>query len=207
MMTGREMKELTEKQEAVLRFVAEHQAAYGYPPTNREIATHFEITAKAAHDHILALERKGAVRVRDRISRSIEILKNDNRQNPDFFDIPIAGDIAAGLPLMSEENIDGRLRLPDAMLKSGAVYFAMRVRGDSMTDAGILPGDMVVIEKKDYADNGQIVAAVMNDAITLKRFFREHGRIKLQAENAEYQPIYTTDVHIVGILALVFRHY
>jgi repressor LexA len=81
----------------------------------------------------------------------------------------------------------------------------MRVRGDSMTGAGILSGDTVVIEKRDYADNGQIVAAMMNEAITLKRFFREHGRIKLQAENPDYQPIYTTDVNIAGILALVIR--
>jgi repressor LexA len=199
------MKDLTEKQEAVLRFAAEHQAAYGYPPTNREIASRFAISPKAAHDHILALERKGAVRIRGRTSRSIEILKNDNPQNLGFIDIPIVGDIAAGLPIMAEEHINGQLRLPELMLKRGNVYFAMRVRGDSMTGAGILSGDTVVIEKRDYADNGQIVAAVMNEAITLKRFFREHGRIKLQAENPEYQPIYTTEVSIAGVLALVIR--
>jgi repressor LexA len=201
------VKDLTEKQEAVLRFAAEHQAAYGYPPTNREIASRFSISPKAAHDHILALERKGAVRLRGRVSRSLEILKNDNPQHSGFCDVPIAGDIAAGWPIMTEEHIDSRLRLPESMLKRGNVYFAMRVRGDSMTGAGILSGDTVVIQKSDCADSGQIVAAVMNEAITLKRFFREHGRIKLQAENPDYQPIYTTDVNIAGILALVLRRY
>jgi repressor LexA len=201
------MKDLTEKQEAVLHFVAEYQANHGYPPTNREIAAGFLISPKAAHDHILALEKKGAVKIRGRSSRSIEIIKNGDNQTSGFLDIPIVGDIAAGKPIMSEENIDGHLCLPELMLKKGTVYFAMRVRGNSMTGAGILSGDLVLIEKKDCADNGQIVAAVVNEAITLKRFFREHARIKLQAENPEYKPIYTTDAFIAGVLAMSFRYY
>jgi repressor LexA len=201
------MKDLTEKQEAVLSFLTKYQARHGYPPTNREIAAGFLISPKAAHDHILALEKKGAVRIRGRSSRSIEIIKNDGDQTPGFLDIPIVGDIAAGKPIMAEENIDGWLCLPEPTLKKRAVYFAMRVRGDSMAGAGILSGDLVVIEKKNCADNGQIVAAIVNEAITLKRFFREYARVKLQAENPEYKPIYTTDALIAGVLALSLRYY
>jgi repressor LexA len=203
------MKELTEKQAAVLRFVVEYQAAHGYPPTNREIAVQFLISPKAAHDHVLALAKKDAVRLKGHSSRSIEVVKNDEDCPPDFLDIPIVGNVAAGTPIMSEENIDGSLRLPKSMLKKSAMYFAMRVYGDSMIDAGILSGDLALIEKKDYADNGQIVVAVVNGKVTLKRFFREYSRIKLLAENPDpaYKPIYTTNAYISGVLAMVIRSY
>jgi repressor LexA len=203
------MRELTEKQTAVLRFVAEFQAAHGYPPTNREIAVQFSITVKAAHDHVLALAQKGALRIKGHSSRSMEIIRNDTGCPPDFVDIPVVGNVAAGMPIMSEENIEGRMRFHESMLKRGSVYFAMRVRGDSMIEAGILSGDVVLIEKKDYADNGQIVVAVIEEKVTLKRFFREHSRIKLLAENSDpaYSPIYTTNAHIAGVLAMVIRSY
>jgi repressor LexA len=207
------MGDLTEKQEAVLRYIAEYRAASGYPPTNREIASHFEITPKAAHDYILVLERKGVVRTRGRSSRSIEIIKYDDpqRPDPDFMYIPIVGDIAAGTPIFSEENIEKHLCFPRSILKRAGDYFAMRVRGDSMIDAGIMPGDLAIIEKKDYADNGQIVVAQTDEGgVTLKRFFREYGRIRLQAENrardADYTR-YTTNAFIAGVLALSLRSY
>jgi repressor LexA len=205
------MRDLTEKQEAVLRYIAEYRMSSGYPPTNREIAARFRISLKAAYEHVQALEKKGAVRLKGRLSRSIEIIKSDDNENHDFFNVPIVGDIAAGTPIMSEENIDGALRISKSMLKSGSVYFAMRVRGDSMIDVGIMSGDMAIIEKKEYADNGQIIAAQTDEGgITLKRFFREYGRIKLQAENrardSEYT-CYTTNVLIAGVLALMIRRY
>ncbi|MDR0638460.1 MAG: transcriptional repressor LexA [Spirochaetaceae bacterium] len=201
------MKELTEKQAEVLRFVVEYRAAHGYPPTNREIAVQFLITPKAAHDHVLALSKKDAVRIKGHSSRSIEVIRNDEDCPPDFLNIPIVGDIAAGMPIMSEENIDGWLRLSESMLKKGAVYFAMRVHGESMIGAGILSGDLALIEKKDYADNGEIVVADIGEKFTLKRFFREHSRIKLQAENPAYKPIYTTNACIAGVLAMIIRSY
>jgi repressor LexA len=211
MFWGGKMRDLTEKQEAVLRYIAEYRMSSGYPPTNREIAAHFMITPKRAHDHILALENKGVVRFAGRLSRSIEIVKRDDNETHDFFNVPIVGDIAAGTPILSEENIDGALSISKSMLKSGSVYFAMRVRGDSMIDVGIMSGDLAIIEKREYADNGQIVAAQTDEGgITLKRFFREYGRIRLQAENrardSEYT-CYTTNVLIAGVLALMFRRY
>ncbi|MDR1470642.1 MAG: transcriptional repressor LexA [Spirochaetaceae bacterium] len=201
------MKELTEKQEAVLRFVAEFQVAHGYPPTNREIAARFAISPKAAHDRVLKLVEKNAVRIKGHSSRSIEVIKNGRDCPPDFVDVPIVGTVAAGLPIMSEENIEDYLRLAESMLKRGSEYFAMRVRGESMIGAGILPGDLALIEKKDYADNGEIVVVVIDEAVTLKRFFREHSRIKLQPENPVYNPIYTTDARIAGVLAMTIRSY
>jgi repressor LexA len=205
------MRDLTEKQEAVLSYLAEFKAMRGYPPTNREIATHFMITHKRANEHVHALEKKGAVRTHGRSSRSIEIVKSDDNENHDIYYVPIVGDIAAGMPILSEENIDGALRISKSMLKNGSVYFAMRVRGDSMIDVGIMSGDLAIIEKKEYADNGQIVAAQTDEGgITLKRFFREYGRIRLQAENrardAEYTR-YTTNALISGVLALTIRRY
>jgi repressor LexA len=206
------MRDLTEKQEAVLRYIAEYRMSSGYPPTNREIAARFEISLKAAYEHVQALEKKGAVS-RDRLSRSIKIIKYDDpqRPEPDFMYIPIVGDIAAGTPILSEENIERHLCFPKSMLKRAGDYFAMRVRGDSMIDVGIMPGDLAIIEKQNYADNGQIVAAQTEEGgVTLKRFFREHGRIRLQAENrardADYTR-YTTNALIAGVLALSFRFY
>jgi repressor LexA len=204
---GGGMKDLTERQKAVLRFVTEYQQEHGYPPTNREIAVHLSISLKSAHDHILALVEKNMIRTKKRISRSIEILKRADSQEEVFLDIPVVGDVAAGTPILAEENIDGQMQFPVSLLRKGAVYFALKVRGDSMSGAGILSGDLVLIEKKEHAENGQIVVAVINEAITLKRFFRENARIKLQAENPVYKPIYTTDARIVGVLALLLRSY
>lgn len=198
------MKNLTERQEAILGFIVEFLNEHGYPPTFREIGAQFSILPKAARAHVTALVKKGMLKVRDHSSRSIEVLVDEPA---DFRDIPIVGEVAAGKPIMSEENVNETLRVHSSMLKDSAAYFAMKVRGDSMTGAGILHGDIVLIEKKETADNGQIVVAVTGEAVTLKRFFRDHSRIRLQAENPAYQPIFTTEAHIVGVLTLSMRRY
>jgi repressor LexA len=108
---------------------------------------------------------------------------------------------------LAEENWDGSIQINDSLLKKNRKYFALKVRGNSMTGAGIMDGDTAVIEKQTTAKNGEIVVAVMDEAVTLKRFFRESRRIKLQAENPGYPPIYSQNVRILGRLAHIFRSY
>jgi repressor LexA len=202
------MKKLTDRQSAILGFIAKFIEGHGYAPTHREIGAAFSITAMAAHDHVVKIAAKGYLKMCGRRPRSMELVKLDGGNGHEsFLDVPIVGDVAAGAPILSEENYEGSLRVDSSMLKRGAVYFAMRVRGDSMTGAGILSGDTVLIEKRENAENGQIVVAVTNEAVTLKRFFREHSRIRLQSENPAYKPIFTTDLRIAGVLVMSIRRY
>ena len=200
------MKELTKRQKEVLAFLRTFIEDHTYPPTIRETAAHFGISVKGAHDHVKALEKKGMIRCDLNRSRAIEVLSH--REDRDtFLKIPILGNVAAGQPLFAEENLDGYLSIPSNMLTKGT-YFALNVHGDSMRDAGIFDGDTAIISHRDNADNGDIVVAMINDeAVTLKRFFREKNRIKLKAENPVYPPIYTQNLRILGRLSCIIRNY
>jgi repressor LexA len=199
------MKDLTDRQKEVLVFISAFSDGHAYPPTIREIAERFQISVKGAYDHVKALERKGALRLGENRSRSIEVL---SREKPDarYTEVPLLGTVAAGRPILAQENLEGTIRIPVEMLRSHP-GFALRVRGDSMRDAGILDGDLAVIEERPVAENGEIVVAMIDDAVTLKRFFRETGRIRLAAENPAYAPIYTQDARIVGLLRGILRTY
>jgi repressor LexA len=117
------------------------------------------------------------------------------------------GTVAAGKPILAEENWEGTIALPPAMIKKQREYFALHIRGDSMIEAGIMDGDIAVIEKRETAHNGDIVVAVVDDAVTLKRFFKESNRIRLQPENSAYSPIYCQDVRLLGKLSCIIRSY
>jgi repressor LexA len=207
------MKELTERQRVILNFIAHFIDEHNYPPTFRQIAGNFKITVKAAYDHVTALKKKQKLRLHDKSSRTMEIISNvgyDNEQK-DFEDIPILGEVAAGPRILSEENYMGSIRIHRSMLKKRRRYFALIVRGNSMTGAGVMDGDTVIIEKTETAKNGDIIVAMLNDGVndgyTLKRFFKRNENIKLQSENSAYHPIYCNDVRIVGHLACVIRSY
>jgi repressor LexA len=203
------MKELTERQRAVLSFIAHFIDEHSYPPTFRQIADYFKITVKAAYDHVAALKKKQKLRQHDKSSRTMEIICNiggDDEQSG-FKDIPILGEVAAGPRILSEENYLGIIRIHRSMLKKQRRHFALIVRGDSMIGAGVMDGDTVIIEKNETAQNGDIVVAMINDGYTLKRFFRCNENIKLKSENPAYYPIYCNDVRIVGLLACVIRSY
>ncbi|MFP4564475.1 MAG: transcriptional repressor LexA [Spirochaetia bacterium] len=201
------MKKLTDRQEQVLHFIAAFLGQHHYPPTIREIAKNFEISVKGAYDHVKALEKKEKIICNMNRSRAIEIVgQSDGRGEEEFVSIPVLGNVAAGTPLFAEENLDGTIKLPVTMLKSGP-HFALRVKGDSMQDAGIMSGDIAVFRQQNIADNGTIVVAMVNEAVTLKRFFKEKNRVKLKAENPVYPPIYTTNIQILGKLLCVFRYY
>ncbi|MCF0243058.1 MAG: transcriptional repressor LexA [Treponema sp.] len=202
------MKEITERQKEVLTFISDFQEENSYPPTVREISEHFNISIRAVQDHISALQKKGFLSQTQKRSRSIRVL-SENSGTPKLFvgKVPLLGTVAAGKPLLCEENLDGYVNLTEPFVRPGKNYFALRVRGASMINAGILEGDLAVVEQSSIAADGQIVVAVIDDAITLKRYYKESNRIRLQPENPAFSPIYAEDVRIVGILSNIVRTY
>jgi repressor LexA len=201
------MKEPTERQKEVLDFIASYIQTHAYPPTIREVAEFFSISIKGAHDHLAALKKKGLLKQGDKKSRAMELVKSGEKEDISV-EIPVLGTVAAGRPIMAVENMDGSIRLPGTFIRNNEKYFALRVRGDSMEGAGILDGDTAIIEQKTMVQNGEIAVVMLDDAVTLKTFYRESSRVKLQPENTKYSPIYCTrDVRILGRLAHILRSY
>ncbi|MDR2797747.1 MAG: transcriptional repressor LexA [Treponema sp.] len=227
------MKEPTLRQREVLHFIGEYIQTHAYPPTIREIAGYFSISVKGAHDHVLALKKKGYLKQEQRRSRTMNIITQDRLVSKtgtyvsmDMVQIPILGVVAAGRPIMAAENWDGFLTLHCSLLATKAKgtsrrdYFALRVQGDSMEGAGILDGDMAVVQKQDTLRNGEIAVVQLDDRVTLKRFFIEKRgkgakkRIRLQPENPHYTPIYCTgdpevhqDLRLLGRVVTIIRSY
>jgi repressor LexA len=203
------MKEPTKRQEEVLTFIAEYIRKHAYPPTIREIADYFVISVKGAHDHVTALKKKGLIKQEDKRSRTMELVWEGNQESGSR-EIDILGTVAAGTPILSEENKDGSIAMPKSLLKKNREYFALRIRGDSMKGAGIMDGDTVVIEKQDAVRNGEIAVVMLDEAVTLKTFYRESTRIRLQPDNPKYPPIFCSsdeDVRVLGRVAHIFRSY
>lgn len=202
------MKDLTGKQSAILDYIEEYINDQGYPPTIREIGEKFSITAKGAYDHLKAIEKKGYIKCEKNRSRAIELLKTSNGQAPletgRVVNIPLLGRVAAGMPILAEENIEEYLAFPRTMVNDNGV-FALRVAGDSMKDAGIHDGDIAVIQKQETARDGDIVVALIDDEATLKYFHKEKSRIRLQPANKAYKPIYAADAVILGKLVGIYR--
>jgi repressor LexA len=204
------MKELTQRQKDVLDFITEYTKVHAYPPTMREIGEYFAISVKGAYDHVEALRKKGFIRLGDKRSRTIEIIKpkkDADAGDTPVIEVPLLGTVAAGRPILSEENREGAIPIHHSLLKKNSRYFALKVRGDSMIGAGIVDGDIAVIEKREYAENREIVVALVDEAVTLKRFFKESNRVRLEPENADYKPIYTQNARILGRLAHIIRSY
>ena len=203
------MKGITDRQKEVLTFISTYTEENSYPPTVRDISNHFGISLRAVQDHILALQKKGFLSQSQKKARSIRVLSDCREKEPETFigKVPLLGTVAAGKPLLSEENLDGYVNLTEPFVRPGKSYFALRVRGQSMINAGILDGDLAVVEQASTAQDGQIIVAVIDDAITLKRYYKEAERIRLQPENPNFQAIYCTDVRIVGILSNIVRTY
>ena len=203
------MKGITDRQKEVLDFIANFTEENVCPPTVREIGDHFGISLRAVQDHIAALQKKGFITQAAKRSRSIRVIVDTREKKPQIFvgNVPVLGNVAAGRPLLSEENLDGYVNLTEPFVRPGKSYFALRVRGQSMINAGILDGDLAVVEQSNVAVDGQIVVAVIDDAITLKRYYKEAGRVRLQPENPDFPAIYSTEVRVVGILSNIVRTY
>jgi repressor LexA len=204
------MRDLTGRQQEVLTFVADYIAEHSYSPTIRELAEYFSISVKGAHDHITALKKKGCLRQQNKRSRTLELVRAPGqRYSEEVIHIPVLGTVAAGKPTMSEENWDGTVILHRTMLKIRPDQdLALKSRGDSKEGAGILDGDTAIIEKREAVKNGEIAVVMLDDAVTIKTFYRENTRIRLQPENPKYAPIYCShDIRILGRLTRLLRSY
>ena len=202
------MRPITRRQSEVLGFIKHYIHANKYPPTIREISVNFDISVKGAYDHVKALEKKGVIHCDTNRSRAIEVLEDrpGYDTSEEVSEVPLVGNVAAGAPLLAAENFDGTIKVPASYLRNREC-FALHVNGDSMDGAGILDGDIAIIAKQPVAENGDIVVAMVDEAVTLKRFYRESNRVQLKAENPAYPPIYTRDVRILGKLAHIVRSY
>ena len=196
-----------DSQARILLYIQKATKEKGYPPSVREIcdATGLKSTS-TVHGHLLRLQKKGLLNRDSMKPRAISIPAQDT-SDTDAIPVPIVGCVTAGLPILATENVDEYIPLPPAMLGEGEHYI-LKVRGESMIDAGIMDGDMAVIEQSNTVRNGGIAVVMMDDAVTLKTFYRENARIRLQPENPKYSPIYCSrDVRILGKLAHIFRSY
>lgn len=193
------MEHLTESQQKVYDFLRK-AAPRGIPPTVREIcaATGLRSTS-TVHAHLKTLERLGYITREAGLNRSIRIEGSENAAQ-----VPILGKVTAGQPILAVEDIQGYIPFPE---KEGKELFALHVSGLSMRDAGILDGDYVVAERTPTAEDGEIVVAMIDDEATVKRLFREKGRVRLQPENPDFEPIYSTRATVLGKVIAVVRYY
>ena len=205
------MRELTERQKDVATFISTFIKQNNYAPSVRDIADHFKFSVKAAHDHLKALEAKQVIKTTGGISRSIEVIGQEFFPREEMIQVPLIGSIAAGKPLMSEENTEYVLSLPATMLRNTRnTYFALKVRGESMIDEGIFDGDIAIIKKCEVAETGEIIAATVGEdepGITLKGYYPSNGYIELRPANASMGPIITRSCKIHGKLHSLIRTY
>ncbi|MBR6216558.1 MAG: repressor LexA [Spirochaetaceae bacterium] len=204
------MKALTECQQESLRYIRDYTLENSRPPTIREVAEHFGVTVKAAQDRITALRKKKFLAPSDNCSRSLRILVDideKEKENSEMVSVPLLGTIAVGKPLICADNTEGRIFVPSSFLRKDSEYFALTVKGESMSQAGILDGDTALIQQCETAEDGEIIVVLLDDTITLKRYFKEPSRIRLQSENPDFKPIYCQDVRILGRLSTIIRIY
>ncbi len=211
------MKGITRRQLGILQFIESFLEEKGYPPTIRETGEAFSITAKGAFDHIRALEKKGFIRIQKNLSRAIEVLKPSHEllspqspppapknSIPEFIQVPVLGKIAAGNPILAEEYIEDYISIPRPKQSTGDIY-AVKVSGSSMKDCGILDGDIAILHKQNIAENGDIVAALIDDEATLKYFYKDKQKIRLVAANDAFPDIFLENVLILGKLIQISR--
>ena len=192
--------ELTKRQRQIFDFIIEKKRQVGYPPSVREIGAGVGLSSSSTvHSHLTALEKKGLIKRDPTKPRALEIMGDkysDSHEDGSSVKLPLIGQIAAGQPNLAEEDIEDYISVPKEIADDSS--FLLKVSGDSMIEAGILDGDIVVIKKQAVADNGDIVAALVDDEATLKRFYKEDGSIRLQPENSSMQPTYPEEVSIIG---------
>ena len=215
-------KELSQKQRQILDFIIQQQAQRGYPPSVREICEAANLSSTSTvHGHLERLERKGYIRRDPTKPRAIEILYHPEQEvlpedmsSPEFNEVPpaevaqvpVIGRVTAGEPILAVENIEDHFPLPLSVLGDEPEKdFMLRVRGESMINAGILDGDYILVHQQSSARNGEIVVALIDDSATVKRFFREKGIFRLQPENDYMAPIYVKEASVLGRVIGVYR--
>ena len=198
--------ELSDRQAKILDFIRYVTRVRNYPPSVREIGEAVGLSSSSTvHNHLNQLERRGLIKRDASKSRTVQLVQDkemdDKRRNA--IAVPIVGNVAAGVPILAEQNIEDHLMLSPDIAQEG--WFLLKVRGDSMVNAAILDGDLVLVRPKQEASNGQIVVALIEDEATVKRFHRENGRVELIAENPDYANIVPDTLSLVGDVRAVIR--
>lgn len=198
--------ELSDRQSKILDYIRYVTRVRNYPPSVREIGEAVGLSSSSTvHNHLNQLERRGLIKRDASKSRTVQLVGekeiDDKRRNA--VAVPILGNVAAGVPILAEQNIEDHLMLSPEIAQEG--WFLLKVRGDSMINAAILDGDLVLVRPKQEASNGEIVVALIDDEATVKRFHRANGRVELIAENPAYPPIIPDTVSIVGDVRAVIR--
>jgi repressor LexA len=197
--------DLTKRQKEIFDFISKYASKYGYPPTVREIGKAVGLhSSSTVHAHLANLEKIGLLRRDPTKPRAIELLVGRARKVMRGPGLPLVGQVAAGAPVLAEENIEEYLEVPEVIGGETGDYI-LRVKGDSMKDAGILEDDYVVVRPADVADNGEIVVALIGEEATVKRFYKEKDQVRLEPANKAYKPIKTTEATLLGTVTGVFR--
>lgn len=211
-------KELTDRQENILIFIKEFLSQNGYPPTLRQIGKQFSISSTfGVKRHLDALEKKGYLNIESNASRGISIIRNESDfpiptllrdEEIEINRIPIVGRVAAGSPILAEENLEGSVLIDPSFMNIAKDCFALKVKGDSMVNAGIFDGDLVIVSPKHNALTDEIIVARIDDEVTVKKYFARGNEVKLIPENDKYSPIIITtenDFSIIGKVTGVVR--
>jgi repressor LexA len=189
---------LTKRQQEIFDFVKQYVGEHGYPPTVRDIGKAIGLTSSSTvHAHLANLEKLGLLRRDPTKPRAIEVLKDKARQVVTPPGLPVVGQVAAGQPVLADENIEEYVPVP-GIAGGDDGEFVLRVKGDSMKDAGILEGDFVIVRRQETAGDGDIVVALVGEEATVKRFFREDDHVRLQPENETMEPIRTREAQVLG---------
>lgn len=204
------MEDLTARQQEILNYIKTEVQKKGYPPSVREIGEAVGLSSSSSvHAHLEKLEEMGYLRRDPTKPRAIEVLSDGETIAPyssidNLQYVPIVGSVTAGTPILAEQNIEEYFPLPKDFSRAEDV-FMLKVRGDSMINAGIFDGDMVIVNKEPSAKNGDIIVALLGEEATVKRFYKETNQIRLQPENEKYDPILTTDVQVLGKVVGLIR--
>lgn len=199
---------ISQKQQEILEYIKSQILERGFPPAVRDIceAVHLKSTS-SVHSHLETLEKNGYIRRDPTKPRAIEILDDSfNFMRREMVNVPIIGRVAAGEPILAEQNIENYFPIPMEFMPNNQT-FILKVKGESMINAGILDGDMVLVEQRATARNGEMVVALIEDGATVKTFYKEDGHIRLQPENDTMDPIIVTDVQILGKVIGIFRFF
>jgi repressor LexA len=189
---------LTKRQQEIFDFVKKYVGEHGYPPTVRDIGKAIGLASSSTvHAHLANLERLGLLRRDPTKPRAIEVLKDKAREVVAPYGLPVVGQVAAGQPILADENIEEYVPVP-GIAGGDDGEFVLRVKGDSMKDAGILEGDFVIVRRQETATDGDIVVALVGEEATVKRFFRENDHVRLQPENEALDPIRTREAQVLG---------
>ncbi len=200
--------ELKPKELRVYEFIKERIGEKGYAPSVREICADLNIkSTSTAQMYIDRLITKGYLERENGKSRTLKLTSSDEEIKSHSYKVPLLGQVAAGLPILTAENFDGYINFATEKNYDERQLFALTVKGESMREIGIMNGDVVIVEKCDYADNGKIVVAMIEDEATVKRFYKENGKYRLQPENREMQPIIADEVSILGQVVADIRFY